>query len=54
MASSSASATPGSCHALYLQALRQSGYDGRVTLTGTLPAYADDGETAIALKKAIA
>jgi sugar phosphate isomerase/epimerase len=41
-------------HALYLQALRQSGYDGRVTLTGILPAYADYGETAIALKKAIA
>ncbi|NKB69273.1 MAG: TIM barrel protein [Candidatus Latescibacteria bacterium] len=41
-------------HARFLQALRRFGYDGRVTLSGTLPAYADDGETAIALKQAIA
>ncbi len=41
-------------HALFLRTLRAVGYDGRVTLSGSLPAYADDGETAIALKKAIA
>ena len=41
-------------HAQFLQALRQYGYDGRVTLSGTLTAYADDGETCTALKKAIA
>ena len=41
-------------HALFLHALRTSGYDGRVTLSGALPVYADDGETAIAFKKAIA
>lgn len=41
-------------HALFLHTLRASGYDGRVTLSGALPVYADDGETAIALKKAIA
>ena len=40
-------------HALFLHALRTAGYDGRVTLSGALPAYADDRATAIALKKAI-
>jgi len=41
-------------HAQFLQALRLYGYDGRVTLSGTLTAYANDGETCTALKKAIA
>lgn len=41
-------------HAHFLQALRQYGYDGRVTLSGTLPVYSDDGETCVALKSAIA
>ena len=41
-------------HARFLQALRRFGYDGRVTLSGALAAYADDGETAIALKGVIA
>lgn len=41
-------------HALFLQTLLASGYDGRVTLSGALPAYPDDGATAIALKTAIA
>lgn len=41
-------------HALFLHTLRDAGYDGRVTLSGSLPAYPDDGATAIALKQAIA
>ena len=41
-------------HAAFLQALQRYGYDGRVTLSGTLTAYADDGETCVALKKAFA
>lgn len=41
-------------HALFLHALQAAGYDGRVTLSGPLPAYADPGATARALKKAIA
>ncbi len=41
-------------HARFLLALRRCGYDGRVTLTGALTAYADHGETCTALKEAIA
>jgi len=41
-------------HAEFLKTLRRYGYDGRVTLSGTLTAYADDGETCAALKQAIA
>jgi D-psicose/D-tagatose/L-ribulose 3-epimerase len=41
-------------HAQFLQALRQYGYDGRVTLSGALAVYVNDGETCTALKQAIA
>lgn len=39
-------------HAAYLKALRQASYDGRVTQTGNLPAYASPAEAAAALLKA--
>ena len=39
-------------HADYLKALRRAGYDGRVTQTGDLPAYASPAESAEALLKA--
>lgn len=39
-------------HAAFLQALRQAGYDGRVTQTGALPAYGSPAEAAAALKRA--
>jgi uncharacterized protein (DUF849 family) len=38
-------------HAAYLGALRAAGYDGRVTQTGPLPAYASPAEAAAALKR---
>ena len=41
-------------HAAYLRALRTAGYDGRVTQTGDLPAYASPVEAAAALKEASA
>lgn len=41
-------------HADFLRALRRVGYDGRVTVSGTLTAYRDDGEACAALKAAIA
>ena len=39
-------------HSEYLRALRLAGYDGRVTVTGELPAYESPAETAMALKTA--
>lgn len=39
-------------HAAYLKALHQAGYDGRVTQTGNLPAYASPAEAAAALLEA--
>jgi sugar phosphate isomerase/epimerase len=39
-------------HAHFLQTLRRAGYDGRVTQTGPLPAYASPAEAAAALKEA--
>jgi sugar phosphate isomerase/epimerase len=39
-------------HAHFLQTLRQAGYDGRVTQTGDLPAYASPAEAAASLKRA--
>ncbi len=38
-------------HAAYLQALRKAGYNGRVTQTGDLPAYASPAEAAATLKR---
>lgn len=39
-------------HAAFLRALRATGYDGRVTQTGALPAYDSPAAAAAALKKA--
>ncbi|MDP6108152.1 MAG: hypothetical protein QGI33_06940, partial [Candidatus Brocadiia bacterium] len=39
-------------HAAFLRTLRAAGYDGRVTQTGALPAYAAPTLAATALKKA--
>jgi sugar phosphate isomerase/epimerase len=39
-------------HAEYLTALRHAGYEGRVTQTGNLPAYATPAEAAVALLQA--
>jgi len=39
-------------HVAYLKALRRAGYDGRVTQTGDLPAYASPPEAAAILLKA--
>ncbi len=39
-------------HRHFLQTLRRAGYDGRVTQTGDLPAYASPAEAATALKQA--
>ena len=39
-------------HAVFLQTLRDAGYEGRVTQTGELPAYAAPAAAAAALKKA--
>lgn len=39
-------------HAHFLQTLRRAGYDGRVTQTGPLPAYASPAEAAATLKAA--
>lgn len=39
-------------HLAYLQALRRAGYDGRVTQTGDLPAYASPAVAAAALLRA--
>lgn len=39
-------------HAAYLSALRRAGYEGRVTQTGDLPAYASPAEAAAALLRA--
>jgi sugar phosphate isomerase/epimerase len=44
--------TTPSEHAAFLSALRRSGYDGRVTQTGPLPAYGSPSEAAAALKRA--
>jgi sugar phosphate isomerase/epimerase len=38
-------------HAAFFGALRQAGYDGRVTQTGPLPAYATERDAAAALKR---
>jgi D-psicose/D-tagatose/L-ribulose 3-epimerase len=38
-------------HAAFLTTLRRAGYDGRVTQTGALPAYATPAEAAAALKR---
>ena len=38
-------------HAEFIQALRQAGYDGRLTQTGELPAYAAPALAAEALKR---
>ena len=38
-------------HAAFFAALRAAGYDGRVTQTGPLPAYATPSEAAAALKR---
>jgi len=40
-------------HAQFLQVLRQAGYNGRVTQTGELPAYATPAVAATALKAAV-
>lgn len=40
-------------HARFLHTLRRAGYDGRVTQTGALPAYASSAEAAARLKAAI-
>lgn len=45
-------ATYPSDHSEYLHALRLAGYDGRVTMTGTLPAYNTPEEAALSLKTA--
>lgn len=39
-------------HAHFLHTLRRAGYDGRVTQTGPLPAYASPAEAAASLKRA--
>ena len=39
-------------HRHFLQTLRRAGYDGRVTQTGDLPAYASPAEAATALEQA--
>lgn len=39
-------------HRRFLQTLRRAGYDGRVTQTGALPAYASPSAAATALKQA--